>query len=79
MKCPHCGSNNDRVIDSREAADGTEIRRRRYCGDCQGRWTTWEGASVPNMARLSKGLRKLVAGLKLHAKLAASALREVER
>lgn len=40
MKCPYCNSNNSRVVDTREVPDG--IRRRRECGDCQQRYTTYE-------------------------------------
>ena len=43
MKCPFCGANNeDKVIDSREHPDGSTIRRRRECGKCQRRYTTYE-------------------------------------
>ncbi|MBQ1901018.1 MAG: transcriptional repressor NrdR [Lachnospiraceae bacterium] len=42
MKCPFCGSDNTRVIDSRPADDNTSIRRRRNCDDCGKRFTTYE-------------------------------------
>lgn len=42
MKCPFCGSDNTRVIDSRPADDNTSIRRRRLCDDCTKRFTTYE-------------------------------------
>lgn len=42
MKCPHCGSKNDKVIESRTLADGSAIRRRRECGDCSYRFTSYE-------------------------------------
>jgi transcriptional repressor NrdR len=42
MKCPFCGSDNTRVIDSRPADDNTSIRRRRNCDDCGKRFTTDE-------------------------------------
>ncbi|MBO4441036.1 transcriptional repressor NrdR [bacterium] len=42
MKCPFCGSLNDKVIDSRSTKDDCEIRRRRECLDCGGRFTTYE-------------------------------------
>ncbi|MGI6394404.1 MAG: transcriptional regulator NrdR [bacterium] len=42
MKCPFCGSSNDKVIDSRSTKDDAEIRRRRECEDCGGRFTTYE-------------------------------------
>ncbi len=42
MKCPKCGSLNDKVIDTRQSKDGTVIRRRRECIDCGNRFTTYE-------------------------------------
>jgi transcriptional repressor NrdR len=42
MRCPGCGSFDDKVVDSRQADDGTAIRRRRACIDCGRRFTTFE-------------------------------------
>ena len=42
MRCPKCGSLEDKVIDSRLSKDGASIRRRRECLDCQNRYTTYE-------------------------------------
>ncbi len=42
MKCPFCGSENTRVIDSRPADDSNSIRRRRVCDECSKRFTTYE-------------------------------------
>ena len=42
MKCPFCGDENTRVIDSRPADDGSSIRRRRQCDVCDKRFTTYE-------------------------------------
>ena len=42
MKCPKCGVDNDRVLDSRSARDGAAIRRRRECAGCGHRFTTYE-------------------------------------
>lgn len=42
MKCPRCGFDNDRVIDSRASQDGVAIRRRRECLHCQARYSTYE-------------------------------------
>lgn len=42
MRCPKCGSSEDRVVDSREARDGHAIRRRRECLRCNFRFTTYE-------------------------------------
>ncbi len=42
MKCPFCGKENTRVIDSRPADEGSAIRRRRQCDECSKRFTTYE-------------------------------------
>jgi transcriptional repressor NrdR len=42
MHCPHCGADNDRVLDSRACEDGRAIRRRRSCIQCRERFTTYE-------------------------------------
>ena len=42
MKCPKCGVDDDRVLDSRSARDGAAIRRRRACAGCGHRFTTYE-------------------------------------
>ena len=42
MKCPFCGQDNTRVIDSRPAEDNNSIRRRRVCDECNKRFTTYE-------------------------------------
>ena len=42
MKCPHCGHEEDKVVDSRRSQDGWSIRRRRQCLGCDERFTTYE-------------------------------------
>ena len=42
MKCPHCGVEESKVIDSRPIDDNSSIRRRRECLKCQARFTTYE-------------------------------------
>ena len=42
MKCPHCGFEESKVIDSRPIDDNSSIRRRRECLKCQARFTTYE-------------------------------------
>lgn len=42
MRCPHCGSMDDKVIDSRTLANGESIRRRRECLSCGFRFTSYE-------------------------------------
>lgn len=42
MKCPYCGHEEDKVVDSRTAQDGRAVRRRRECLACGERYTTYE-------------------------------------
>lgn len=42
MKCPKCGHDNDRVLDTRAVREGACIRRRRECLNCEHRFTTYE-------------------------------------
>ena len=42
MKCPFCGDQESKVVDSRHSEDGNSIRRRRECIACQRRFTTYE-------------------------------------
>ena len=42
MKCPYCGDQESKVVDSRRSEDGQSIRRRRECLKCQRRFTTYE-------------------------------------
>ncbi|MEG1752036.1 MAG: transcriptional regulator NrdR [Clostridia bacterium] len=42
MKCPNCGGENSRVLDSRSTDESNEIRRRRECINCGKRFTTYE-------------------------------------
>lgn len=47
MKCPFCGSIEDKVIDSRASKDGDVIRRRRECLKCEQRFTSYERVEDP--------------------------------
>ncbi len=50
MKCPYCGADNDKVVDSRSMMEGNSIRRRRECLSCNNRFTTYEQIdSIPLM------------------------------
>jgi transcriptional repressor NrdR len=53
MRCPFCGEQDTRVIDSRLAADGDQVRRRRECLSCAERFTTFETAelSLPRVVK----------------------------
>lgn len=53
MRCPFCSKQETRVVDSRLAADGYQVRRRRECADCGERFTTFESAEVV-MPRIRK-------------------------
>ena len=53
MHCPFCNHDETKVIDSRLAGEGRQIRRRRQCLDCNERFTTFETAELV-MPRLIK-------------------------
>ncbi len=53
MYCPFCSAPDTRVIDSRLANDGGQVRRRRECVSCNERFTTYESAEL-NMPRIVK-------------------------
>ena len=42
MRCPKCGKQDDKVVDSRASREGSTIRRRRECAACNHRFTTYE-------------------------------------
>ena len=46
MKCPQCGNESDKVVDSRAVRDGRAVRRRRECQDCGERYTTYESVET---------------------------------
>ena len=54
MHCPFCGKQDTKVIDSRLASEGAQVRRRRECLDCNERFTTFESAELV-MPRIIKG------------------------
>lgn len=59
MKCPFCGLNRDRVVDSRESRDGATIRRRRECLACNRRFTSYEQIeNIPYMVIKDDGRRE---------------------
>lgn len=70
MKCPFCGLDNTRVIDSRPADDNCSIRRRRECDSCGKRFTTYEKVETIPLAVIKKDRtrepydrNKMVAGI----------------
>lgn len=50
VRCPLCGSDDDRVVDSRPSPDGAAIRRRRECRACAHRFTTFERIELPELS-----------------------------
>jgi transcriptional repressor NrdR len=59
MKCPFCGFENDKVVDSRESKEGGSIRRRRECMKCEKRFTTYERIDeIPYMVVKKDGRRE---------------------
>jgi len=70
MHCPFCGKQDTKVIDSRLASEGAQVRRRRECLDCNERFTTFESAELvmpriikSNNAREPFDEEKLIAGM----------------
>ena len=60
MKCPFCGELDNKVIDSRVSKDGSVIRRRRECIDCNRRFTTYEHIEeIPIMIIKKDGRREV--------------------
>ena len=58
MRCPFCGSEETQVKDSRPTEDNSSIRRRRFCPDCDERFTTFERVQLREMTVLKSGGRK---------------------
>jgi transcriptional repressor NrdR len=71
MRCPKCGCQDDKVIDSRASREGATIRRRRECISCGHRFTTYEEVEHTGLVVLKRDGRreefskdKLLSGLK---------------
>ena len=85
MKCPFCGGEEDRVIDSRSVREGSAIRRRRECTTCSQRYTTYEyieDAAVTviksNNTREPYDRQKLIRGIMLAATKRPVTLEQIE-
>ncbi len=72
MKCPNCGHEEDKVVDSRPSQDGRAIRRRRECLECHERFTTYEYIEQGTLTVIKSDSRrepydryKLLYGIKL--------------
>jgi transcriptional repressor NrdR len=54
MRCPFCGADDTQVKDSRPTDDKGAIRRRRFCGSCAARFTTFERVQLRELTVLKK-------------------------
>ncbi|MFO0597665.1 MAG: transcriptional regulator NrdR [Myxococcaceae bacterium] len=86
MKCPFCPAADTRVMDSRDSAEGTIIRRRRECETCKRRFTTYERVEELNPLVVKKDGRreafdrdKLLAGLKKACEKRPVSVEQVEQ
>ena len=59
MKCPFCGHQDTQVKDSRPSDDGSAIRRRRSCPNCNGRFTTFERVQLREITVLKSDGRRV--------------------
>ena len=89
MRCPFCRHPDSRVVDSREADEGTAIRRRRECPECNRRFTTMETASLVvvkrngtkeafSRAKVVSGVRRACKGRPVDDDQLAALAQEVE-
>lgn len=60
MICPFCGNEDTQVKDSRPAEDGAAIRRRRFCGKCEVRFTTFERVQLREITIVKRNGRRSV-------------------
>ncbi len=58
MRCPFCGNVDTQVKDSRPAEDHVAIRRRRFCADCGGRFTTYESVQLRDLVVVKSNGRR---------------------
>jgi transcriptional repressor NrdR len=85
MKCPACGYEEDKVVDSRPAQDGLAIRRRRECLKCHERFTTYEYIEQGTLTVIKSGGQrepfdryKLLYGIKLACNKRPISPKEIE-
>ena len=60
MICPFCGNEETQVKDSRPAEDGSAIRRRRLCGSCGARFTTFERVQLREITIVKRNGRRSI-------------------
>jgi transcriptional repressor NrdR len=58
LRCPFCGHADSQVKDSRPSEDGAAIRRRRFCADCGGRFTTFERVQLRELTIVKRSGRR---------------------
>lgn len=58
MHCPFCGNIETQVKDSRVAEDGNSIKRRRYCSNCDSRFTTFERVQLREISVVKKNCER---------------------
>jgi transcriptional repressor NrdR len=92
MRCPQCGTRDTRVVDSRDLDDSATIRRRRECGTCSTRFTTYERVEAARLVvakrdgtrqefdrdKLAAGLRKALTRRPVPESAAEQAADEIE-
>ncbi|KQC14027.1 MAG: hypothetical protein APR63_06405 [Desulfuromonas sp. SDB] len=85
MRCPFCGSEENKVVDSRPSREGQAVRRRRECLSCKKRFTTYEYVErFPLMVIKSDGRRepfsrdKLMGGIELSCKKRPISMDQIE-
>ena len=86
MKCPFCGHQEDKVVDSRASAEGIAIRRRRECLACSRRFTTYEHIEEQRLMVIKKDGRrepfdrhKLLSGLTRACEKRPISMEQLER
>jgi transcriptional repressor NrdR len=92
MRCPQCGARETRVVDSRDLDDSATIRRRRECGQCSNRFTTYERIETARLVvikrdgsrqefdrdKLATGIRKALTRRPVPSGVADQAADEIE-
>ena len=76
MRCPYCSNHETQVKDSRPSEDGAAIRRRRYCPDCGGRFTTFERVQLRELIVVKKSGKRVPFDRDKLARSVAIALRK---
>ena len=86
MRCPYCAFNDQKVVDSRDAREGVEIRRRRECLRCKRRFTTYERVEDMLPAIIKKDKRrepfnrdKIIQGLRTACKKRPVSINRLEK